>query len=248
MPLSSCGECRWCLEDEPSHCEQVDLFGLGGTPGAFAEYVRVSAATTVPIEADMGDLGALVEPLAVGLHGAMVGEVRPGDRVLVLGGGNVGIAVAIWARRLGADEVVISDPTAGRRDDAYRFGATGVHDPAEGPPPAHFDVVVECVGVPGMVQLAIDAASVRGRVVIAGVCMLPDTIVPIAALLKEVQVRFAVYYRRAEFRASAALVETGAIDTDAFVTRRVALNQVDEAFRDLLGTSADRKVLVLPHA
>ena len=246
MPLSSCGRCRWCLGDEPAHCEQVDVYGLGGSAGAFAEFVRVSAATAVPLEDDLGDFGALVEPLAVGLHSAAIGEVRPGDRVLVLGGGTVGVAVAVWARRLGAREVIISDPAASRRADVDRFGATGAHDPNDGPLSPRFDVVFECVGLPGMIQAAVDAAVVRGRVVVAGVCMVPDEIVPVAAVLKEVQVRFAIYYRQSEFRAAADLIATGGLDTRSFVTQRVGLDGVQAVFQELLTSTTDRKVLVTP--
>jgi (R,R)-butanediol dehydrogenase/meso-butanediol dehydrogenase/diacetyl reductase len=246
LPLSSCGQCRWCLGDEPAHCERVDLFGLGATPGAFAEYVRVSAARTVPLDPSVGRAGALVEPLAVGLHAVAIGGVKPGDDVLVIGGGSVGLAVTVWARRFGARMVVVSDPVASRRDNAGAFGATDVHDPASQPPPQGFDVVFECVGLPGMVQAAIDAATTRGRAVIVGVCVTPDTVVPVIALLKEVEVRFAVYYRGNEFAAAAALLESGSIDADAFVTGHVDLNGVNDAFQRLLTSTGDRKILVTP--
>jgi 2-desacetyl-2-hydroxyethyl bacteriochlorophyllide A dehydrogenase len=247
LPLTACGRCRWCLADEPAHCERIDFVGVGGTPGGFAEYVRVAAASAVPLADVVGDHGALVEPLAVGLHAVVAGDLRPGDRVLVLGGGNVGAAVSVWARRLGAAEVVVSDPSPTRRDAAALFGATGVHDPAEGRPPAGFDVVFECVGLPGMVQAAVDAVGPLGRVVIAGVCMVPDQIVPLSAIMKEVQVRFAVYYRGSEFAAAASLLATGGIDADAFVSGSVALDGVAGAFDLLLSTSTERKILVRPH-
>jgi (R,R)-butanediol dehydrogenase / meso-butanediol dehydrogenase / diacetyl reductase len=247
LPLSSCGQCRWCLGDEPAHCERVDLFGLGATPGAFAEYVRVSAARTVPLDPSVGRAGALVEPLAVGLHAVAIGGVKPGDDVLVIGGGSVGLAATVWARRFGARKVVVSDPVASRRDNAGAFGATDVHDPASQPPPQGFDVVFECVGLPGMVQAAIDAATTRGRAVIVGVCVTPDTVVPVIALLKEVEVRFAVYYRGNEFAAAAALLESGSIDADAFVTGHVDLNGVNDAFQRLLTSTGDRKILVTPN-
>src|SRR4051812_37055230 len=146
MPLESCGRCRWCLADEPAHCVQVDLSGGGRSPGAFAEYVRVAAATAVPLAEQVGAFGALVEPLAVGLHAVELGDLQPGDRVLVIGGGHGGAAVATWARRLGAGDVVVSDPAPTRRDAAALFGATAVHDPGAGPAPPGFDVVFECVG------------------------------------------------------------------------------------------------------
>jgi (R,R)-butanediol dehydrogenase / meso-butanediol dehydrogenase / diacetyl reductase len=160
LPLRSCRHCRWCLGGEPAHCEKVDLLGLGGSSGAFAEYVRVAAATSVPIGRDLGAYGALVEPLAVGLHTVTAAELRPEERVLIIGGGNVGAAVTTWSRRFGVGEIVVSDPSLARRDGAIDFGATTSHDPAGGAPEGCFDVVFECVGMPGVIQSAIDAAAI----------------------------------------------------------------------------------------
>lgn len=247
MPLLACGTCRWCLTDEPAHCDRVDLLGVGGSAGAFAEFVRVAADRTFALPDGVVEAGALAEPLAVGLHAVAAARVAPADRVLVIGGGNVGAAVATWASRLGAAAVVISDPQASRRDAAALFGATDVHDPTTGPAPSGFDVVIECSGVAGTIQAAIDAASTRGRVVIAGVCMAPDPIVPLAAIMKELEVHFAVYYRASEFAASAALLGSKGFDASAFITDSVALDGVTDAFRRLLGGSDERKILVHPH-
>lgn len=247
LPLSACGACRWCQADEPAHCARVDLLGMGATPGAFGEYVRVAVAQSIALDPAVGQLGALVEPLAVGVHAAAMGHIRAGAKVLVIGGGNIGLAVTVWARRLGAREVIVSDPIAQRRTIAGVFGATGAHDPASDPPPHDFDVVFECVGSTGMVQAAIDAAGTRGRVVIAGLCMTPDTVVPVTALLKEVEVRFAVYYRGGEFAAAAALLASGGIDFDTMVTGRVGLAGITAAFERLQTSTHDRKILVVPH-
>jgi (R,R)-butanediol dehydrogenase/meso-butanediol dehydrogenase/diacetyl reductase len=247
MPLRACGHCRWCLADEPAHCERVDLQGVGGAPGAFSEYVRADAAFAVALADHIGEHGALVEPLAVGLHTVLAGGLRAGDRALVIGGGNVGAAVTVWARRMGAADVVVSDPAPTRRDSAARFGATGVHDPGAGPPDAGFDVVFECVGAPGMVQAAVDAAGTRGRVVVAGVCAVPDQILPLSALLKEVEVRFAVYYRGNEFTAAADLLASGGLDVGAFVSGHAALAEIDDAFEKLQTTTTERKILVKPN-
>jgi (R,R)-butanediol dehydrogenase/meso-butanediol dehydrogenase/diacetyl reductase len=246
LPLRSCGRCRWCVDGEPAHCEKVDLLGLGVHPGAFAEYVRVAAVTTVPLGNELGAYGALVEPLAVGLHAVAAAGLRPEERVLIIGGGNVGAAVATWARRLGAGEIVISDSSSARRDSATDFGATATHDPGDGPPEGAFDVVFECVGLPDLVQTAIDAAAVHGRVVVAGVCLVPDQIRHVPAVMKEVQVRYAVYYRSEEFAAAAALLEGGTLDPRDFVTRTVSLDAVGHAFDDLQSGSDDRKILVQP--
>jgi (R,R)-butanediol dehydrogenase/meso-butanediol dehydrogenase/diacetyl reductase len=175
-------------------------------------------------------------------------RLEAGERTLVIGGGSVGTAVALWARRLGAAEVVVSDPVGHRRESAATFGATGVHDPGAGALLRDFDVVFECVGLPGMIQAAVDAAAVHGRVVVAGVCMQPDQIVPLTAIMKEVEVRFAVYYRRQEFAAAASLLAAGEIDPAPFVTGRVGLDGVGDAFTRLRSTTTERKIVVVPGA
>jgi (R,R)-butanediol dehydrogenase/meso-butanediol dehydrogenase/diacetyl reductase len=93
----------------------------------------------------------------------------------------------------------------------------------------------------------VDAAGIKGRVVIAGVCMAPDTIVPITAVMKEVQVRFAVFYRDEEFAAAAALLNNGGVDTGAFIASTVQLPAVQGAFEHLLSQPGGAgKTLVLP--
>jgi (R,R)-butanediol dehydrogenase/meso-butanediol dehydrogenase/diacetyl reductase len=246
LPMSSCGTCRWCLAGEPFHCHRVRPFGFGAAHGAFAELVQVDAGLSLHLPAGLGPIGALAEPLAVGLHGVTAVGIRPGERVLVLGGGNVGASVSTWARRLGAGEVVVSDPSPTRRDAVLRVGATATHDPATGPPPTGFDVVVECVGAPGMVQAAVDAAGVRGRIAVVGVCEAPDTFVPVGAVLKELRVAFAVYYRLAEWTTVVDLLARGELDTDAFVRGTVGLDAVGESFDALLAGRTDGKVIVTP--
>ncbi len=248
LPLLSCGRCRWCLDGEPGHCEKIDPLGLGGSPGAFAEYVRVAAITSVPLQTELGAYGALVEPLAVGLHAVAAADLRPEQRVLIIGAGNVGAAVITWARRLGAGEIVVSDPSLSRRESAYAFGATSIHDPTTAVAEGSFDVVFECVGMPGLVQSAIDAATVRGRVVVAGVCLGPDRINHVPAVMKEVQVSYAVYYRTEEFASAARLLNSGGLDPTTFVSRTVGLDGVGQAFDDLQAGSNDRKILIDPAA
>ncbi|MCU0273247.1 MAG: alcohol dehydrogenase catalytic domain-containing protein [Acidimicrobiales bacterium] len=247
MPLMVCGRCRWCQDGDVAHCERLVMLGLGGPGGGFAEYVRVDPTTSVRLPSDVGGFGALVEPLAVGLHSVAAARIRHGDRIAVIGGGNVGAAVAYWARRVGAGEVVVSDPDARRRSGADRFGATDVHDPSAAPLPQDFDVVFECVGIPGMLQAAIDAATLHGRVVVAGVCTAPDPVVPITAVMKELEMRFTVFYRLREFAAAAAVLADGAFPADAFVTTRIGLDGVGDAFTRLVAHASDeRKVLVVP--
>ena len=126
------------------------MVGVGGSPGGFAEYVRVHQRETVGLPEHIDHtLGALVEPLAVGLHAVERAHIRSGDKVLVVGAGPVGLSVITWAARSGAGELVVSDPSAVRREAAAQFGATRTVDPEAEPLEARYDVVIECVGLPG---------------------------------------------------------------------------------------------------
>ncbi len=248
MPLSACGRCRWCVDDQPAHCESLELIGLGERGGGFAEYVRVGASTTARLPRDVGRHGAMVEPLAVGLHAVRAAAVREGDHVLVIGGGSIGSAASLWARRAGAARIVVSDPAPHRRDTADVYGATDVHDPSSEPLPAGFDVVIECVGLPGMLQAAVNAVATGGRIAMAGLCVGEERIFPLTAMMKEVKIGYAVFYRQSEFVESAEALAKGLPGTDLWVTSTVGLGEVGAAFDTLHGTNTERKVLVVPDA
>jgi (R,R)-butanediol dehydrogenase/meso-butanediol dehydrogenase/diacetyl reductase len=247
LPIFGCGHCLACLAGEPAHCEQADLVGVGGSPGAFAEYVRVHQRETVGLpEAIDPALGALVEPLAVGLHAVERAHIRAGDTVLVVGAGPVGLSVIAWAAQSGASELVVSDPSAVRREAAEQFGATWTVDPEVEPLEPRYDVVIECVGLPGMTDICVRAANHHGRVVIVGVCTKPDPYIPIIALMKELTVDFVVYYTRREFFSVVDALAQGSIDGAPFVTKRVGLEGTNDAFTELIEAKDQRKILVLP--
>jgi (R,R)-butanediol dehydrogenase/meso-butanediol dehydrogenase/diacetyl reductase len=249
LPVLSCGVCSWCQTGEVAHCESARLIGLGGSPGGFAEFVAVSADHSFVLPEELPpSLGALVEPFAVGLHTARVGAIGHGDAVLVIGAGPVGLTTAKWAQVLGARDVVISDPVAARRELGATFGATGVLDPATDELGDGYDVVIDCVGKPGLLDRCVAATRTKGRVVVAGVCIEPDAYLPATALMKELTVAFSVYYRPDEFRSVIDAFVTGQIDPSPLVTRRVPLDQVDGAFDALTGSVVDSKILVDPRA
>jgi 2-desacetyl-2-hydroxyethyl bacteriochlorophyllide A dehydrogenase len=247
LPIIGCGHCLACVAGEPAHCEQADLVGVGGSPGGFAEYVRVHQRETVELpESIRPSLGALVEPLAVGLHAIERAHIRAGDKVLVIGAGPVGLSVTAWAAQRGASELVVSDPSAARRRAAEQFGATRTVDPESEPVEPRYDVVVECVGLPGMTDVCVRASKRQGHVVIAGVCTKPDPYVPIGAVVKELTMDFVVYYTRREFFSVVDALAQGTIDGAPFVTKRVGLQGANDAFTELIEAKDQRKVLVLP--
>src|SRR5215204_5254968 len=158
LPAIGCGACVACLLGDPVHCPDAKLVGSGRNEGSFAEYVVVGARESVLLPPTIDPaLGSLVEPLAVGLTIFERAQVGIGDRVVIMGAGPVGLAVALWARTMGAADIVVSDPAPSRRALAEQVGATATVDPLAvplvdfcndsigGPP----EVVIECAGRPG---------------------------------------------------------------------------------------------------
>jgi threonine dehydrogenase-like Zn-dependent dehydrogenase len=255
MPMIGCGGCAPCITGDGTQCASIQATGLGGVPGAYAEYVRVGMHETLQLPEGIDHRqGAMVEPLAVGLHAVEKAELRPGARVLVIGGGPIGLTVSLWARFFGARAVVMSEKAEGRRELASRFGATDALDPARkeigpefakragGPP----DVVFECVGVPGLIQECMTLAPNRGRVVVVGVCVGPDTIVPAVGVVKELDLRFVVAYHRRDFELTLSLLAQERISSQAMVTDVVDLAGFSAAFEALKKPSSQCKVMLEP--
>lgn len=250
LPFISCGHCSACMAGRPFECAVLSCIGLDA-PGGFAEYVATSECNTLKLPDQLSTLdAALIEPLAVGLHAVRAGGLQAGQRVLITGAGPIGLAVALWARFMGARDVVVSEPAVQRRDLALSMGATAVVQPGEnlaeqfaeiagGPP----DMLFECVGAPGLIQQCIDIAPRRAMLVPVGVCEQPDTILPFPALIKELSIRFAIAYTRADYETVITMLAQGRINASPMVTSVVSLDEMPAAFESLRTPSDQCKVL-----
>lgn len=247
LPVASCGTSAWCRSGEVAHCTSAGLIGLGGGAGGFAELTVVPAASSFEVPTPVDPLhAALVEPFAVGLHCVQAGQIAQGDSVLVIGAGTVGLTTIAWARRRGAQRITSVDPVAERRRRAEAFGATDTHATPGEASRDEYDVVVECVGKVGLLDAAVAAARPKGRIVVAGVGTEQDPFWSMLALLKEVSIRFAVYYTPAEFRAVIDAFARDVIDPGQLVGRTVELAGLDGAFAALAAASINGKILVKP--
>jgi len=136
---------------------------------------------------------------------------------------------------------------------ATAMGATDVVDGAASAaaclaekPRGGVDVIFECVGIPGLLAQCVDLAASRSKVVVAGVCMQPDTFVPAAAVVKELQLQFVLAYAKSDFQLTLDMMASGRIDPRPMVTDRVSLGAMPEAFEALKQPSDQCKVLVEP--
>lgn len=255
LPYIACGRCAACLAGDGTQCSGILATGLGGVPGAYAEYVRVGTHESLRLpEAVSWEDGATVEPLAVGLHAVRQSALAPGDDVLVIGAGPIGLATALWARFFGARSVVVSEMAPGRLELAERFGATHCIDASKENVAAAFSrltggpprILFECVGVPGLLQQCIMMAPARAKVVVVGVCMQPDTIFPGLAIIKELSLQFVIAYRKPDFQFTLDMLETGRIASAPMITDRVDLEGFPAAFEALKKPTHQCKVMLEP--
>jgi (R,R)-butanediol dehydrogenase / meso-butanediol dehydrogenase / diacetyl reductase len=257
LPLNACLQCEACAADLPALCPD-NLF-TGTTPlaqGAYAQFVaaRGSMLQRLPEGVSFED-GAMVEPLAVGHHIVSMAQMPREAAVLVLGGGPIGLAVAIFARHAGARHVIVSERSSERRDLARTVGVTGVIDPGIEDVGAAFatlsgglrpQVVFECVGVPGMLDQAIQLTGIRGQVVVAGVILKQDAFLPIVALGKEVAIRYSQAYNERDFEAVIGAIARGDVNPDPIHTSTVTLDELPSAFEALRSRPRECKVLIRP--
>jgi threonine dehydrogenase-like Zn-dependent dehydrogenase len=219
------------------------------TIGGYAERMLLSAPLLLPIPNGLNFKNAsLTEPMAVGLHAVNKSNIGPSETALVLGCGPIGIAIIAALRAKGVETIVASDFSSKRRELATAMGAHQTLDPAQGSP---FDtvkpaVVFEAVGVPGIIDDVLLRARPGTRLVVAGVCMQPDTVHPFFAIAKEINVQFVLAYTPEEFGDSLRSLAEGDIDVSPLITDEVGLDAVGTAFDDLADPERHCKILVTP--
>ncbi len=254
QPFIGCGACPACQAGRAYRCADVSMRANLNLPGAYAEYTRIGADTTLRLPESVGfEEGALVEPLAVGLNAAEKARLRGGDSVLIVGAGPVGLSVALWCRFFGARHVIVADLVARRAEAAHAFGATAVIDASREDVRARVeaiagraDVVFDCVGVPGSLQLAIDHAPPDARVVVVGLCMAADTVFPAKALVKELDLSFAFIYRKRHFEIVLEMLGQQRVAAADLVTDRVGFETFSDAFEALKTPTDQIKVMLEP--
>jgi len=261
LPNNACEDCRKlglgeCKDNMGIMCPRNTLTGFSPTAqGAYAEFVKFSAKEALRLPSDVKSReGAAVEPLAVGLHAVNRGKVAMGERVLIMGGGPIGLSVAVFSKLAGARDVVVSEYASARREAAGSLGATAVIDPSKEDVGEAFakrtgglpDVIFECVGVPGMIQKCVDISRPYGRLVVVGVCMVEDTMTPISAIFKETNIQYVLGYGRPDWRLVLDLLDSGRVDPKPMITDIVTLDQLPNAFEALRKPTSQIKVMVRP--
>jgi 2-desacetyl-2-hydroxyethyl bacteriochlorophyllide A dehydrogenase len=253
-PVIGCGVCAECAAGTEQLCAHRRVIGVNKEiDSAFAELMIAPARNVVVLPGSVPEeYGALVEPLTVGYHAAMVGAVRPDDAVLVIGGGPIGQAAALAARRLGAHAVVVSEPNHARRALVQKLGFTAV-DPRGGDLTEQVrpslggaaTVAIDAVGTSRTMSDGLTASALGARIVLVGMGAREITLPAFEISTSERSILGSFTYTSREFRQTAEWVASGPAALEHLIDDRVGLDAAPEAFARLASGDLDAsKILV----
>lgn len=243
-PSRPCGNCRYCAEGLPMHCQNMRFYGSAmpfpHIQGAFRETLVADATQCVLATGLSAGQAAMAEPLSVCLHAVRRAGEMLGKRVLITGSGPIGVLCLMAARRAGAAEIVVTDladtalefAKAAGADRVINITSGGLDEYVNGK--GYFDVALECSGA--NVALSGAIAVLRPRGVMVQVGMGGDMTLPMQAVTaKEIDLRGSFRFHE-EFSTAVELMQKGLIDVSGLITHEFALVDAVEAFE----TAADR--------
>jgi (R,R)-butanediol dehydrogenase/meso-butanediol dehydrogenase/diacetyl reductase len=256
-PSPGCGRCRPCRRGRPSVCAHRAPSDMRDMRGAFAQYITVPAANTLRIPDSLGTrAAALVEPTAIALHAVQLADVEPEDRVLVTGGGPVGLIIVAVLRARGVEDITVSEPVAVRRAQALLVGAsrTVAPDQLEDPPPGGtvsvpYAVAFECSGRADAAERALGQLDYAGVLVFVGTGSEPTPVNHNRMIILELTAVGTFNYSADGFQPALDLLDSGTMPIEALIEDDdVPLSGVMETMEQLARGAIPAKVLVNPEA
>src|SRR5262249_7184376 len=254
-PLRVCGECRACRMGASYICYRLQVLGVD-VPGGMQDYWAVPTARLIKVPASLGDDdAALMEPLAIATHDVKRAQVKPGDAVVVFGGGPIGCLIALVCRHRGARVLVLEinpfridllkrlglevfrpDEAAAGRDviDAVngRTGGDGA------------DVAFEVTGSAAAVRLMTDVVRVWGTISVVAIHAEPMLVNLYPMFARELTMHGSRLYGRDDWEEAIRLASSGAVPVNPLVSRRMPLEDLQKGMEEALAGGPVMKVLV----
>jgi 2-desacetyl-2-hydroxyethyl bacteriochlorophyllide A dehydrogenase len=250
-PLDPCNECPACRAGHFHICHTLKVIGVD-SPGAFQNSCTVPAHTLhrLPDGVDL-DRGALIEPLSVACHDVRLGEVKQEDYAVVIGGGPIGILIALVARNVGA-RVLVSEINPFRIEFARRVGVEVV-DPTkvdlralvqEQTDGAGADVAFEVSASAEGASVVTELPRTRGRIVVVGIFSEVPKVDLFRVFLRELKLCGARVYEREDFEKAISLAEEGSLPIDRLITSVRPLAELPDVLRELTSGANAMKALI----
>jgi threonine dehydrogenase-like Zn-dependent dehydrogenase len=251
-PLITCGRCNFCLQGRDNLCAHRTMVGMT-RPGAFAERMGIPGQCLIELPETLDAVRAAVtEPAATALHALnlsmkCLARPLPECRVLVIGGGAIGMLAALQLRHYGVDELTVAEVHEGRRASVQRHARCAVLDPRHASPPENaFDYVIDAVGSAITRKTALAAVQPGGVVMHIGLQDWASEIDMRKLTLAEITLLGTYTYSMMDLRATVAALARGVFGDLSWVERR-ALSDGPQAFQDLHhGRTAAAKVVLQP--
>jgi 2-desacetyl-2-hydroxyethyl bacteriochlorophyllide A dehydrogenase len=249
-PLISCGHCFVCRHGDPHACRDLRIYGFD-VDGGMAEFVKLPLTSLIKIPDSLPTpLGALLEPLAVGIHAVSRVPIQPTDTIVVLGAGTIGLFTALSAKTRGVAQIFVTDIAPARLELARDLGfeALKANDPGvrrlilERTDGEGADVVFECTGAPPAALQMTDIARCQGSIVNAGVFKKPVEVNLQTVNFKELTVIGSRVYSSRDFQLASQIAPS--LPLEKMITLRIPLRQVSDAFELLMSGAQVGKVLL----
>jgi 2-desacetyl-2-hydroxyethyl bacteriochlorophyllide A dehydrogenase len=251
-PLITCGRCEYCVQGRNNLCARRTMVGMT-RPGAYADYMSIPAASLIAMPQDMPALAAaLTEPAATAWHAinlSMRALARPLHecRVLVIGGGAIGMLAALLLKHLGARSLTVTELNPLRRQTLMQAVRCDAVDPRTQPPAQdHYDYVIDAVGSKLTRSQAFACIKPGGVIMHVGLQDWASEIDMRKLTLAEITLLGTYTYTTADLRATVAALHSGLFGDLAWVEER-RLADGAQAFVDLdQGRSASAKIVLRP--
>ena len=247
FPLIPCGKCPYCQIGEYAQCDDYDYLG-SRRDGGFAEYVTVPTSNLVLIPENVDfESSAMTEPAGVALHALRRAGVDPGDNVVILGAGTIGLILAQWARISGAGRVFITDISEEKLKSAMEYGFNDCINAQNNDPVSIVkeetegrgaDICIEAAGTPITFEQSLRIVRKLGKVILMG-NVSGDVIIPektASAILRGQLTIFGTWNSsitsvpKDEWKTSLKFMSLGALNLKSLITHRFTLDHVNEAF------------------
>lgn len=224
-------------------------------PGGYGEYMLLDENFLLELPSDLDDdYGSLIEPLAVGLEHARIGEPRADDVAMVIGCGAIGLGVIVGLKLAGAGTIVAVDFNQNRRDIALKMGADLAIDPRQTPPygplpelkDRRANLIYECVGKQGMLQEIMRSVGFGTRIVVGGFCLEPEEIYVPHGQTKRLKLIFAAGEEPQDMANALKAITSGKFDFSTWLGDRIGLGAVGQRLRDMSDPASAIRTVVDP--